>query len=140
VLEAAIEFKNNTILSKRATVENVLIDSLNCSHTPPLDSHTHSLGEKLKVLKHAEVCELLEHYFNRVVELQVAEGNRGRVQQELTVQLEEEKELNRKAEGLLGQVRLQGEKALVAQQLVSSCQQHACHGIGTQRSTVTIRQ
>lgn len=120
VLEAAIEFKNDTILSRKATIDGVLVDSLNLGHTPLLQNHTPSLGEKLKVLKHTEVCELLEHYFKKVVELRVAEGNGRQVHDELTVQLEEEMELKRKAGALLGHVRLQGEKALATQQVVSS--------------------
>ena len=70
------------------------------------------------MLKHSEVCKLLEHYFRKVVELKVGEGEGRRVLQEMEVRLAEEAESKRKAESVLGQVRLEGEKALVAHQMV----------------------
>ena len=121
MLEAAIDFKNDSISSRRVNINNILADSLERSHTPSLHDHTSfSLGEKLKGLRHSEVCDLLEHYFHKVVELRTAEGEGRHVQKELEVKVEEEREGRRRVEAALGQVRLEGERKLVAQQVVSS--------------------
>ena len=117
MLEAAIEFKNESILSRKTTVDGILSDSLDTStdHAPPAPP----LSKKLKVLSHEEVCELLEQCFRKVVELRVGEGAGQQARQELEVRLEEESEGRRRVESLLGQVQLEGERALLAHQLVS---------------------
>lgn len=70
------------------------------------------------MLTHTEVCGLLELYFQKVVELRVAGGEGRRVQRELEVKLEEERERERRAEAMVRQVELEGERSLMTQQMV----------------------
>ena len=109
-------------------MDSILSDSLDdsASHASPLQNHA-PLSEKLKALEHSEVCDLLEQYFRQVVELRTAEGAGQRARQELEVRLAEEVEARRKSEVMLGQVQLEGERALLTQQLVS-------HVLGTSHS------
>ena len=54
-----------------------------------------------------------------MVELRGREGKERRVQRELEVELGEEREGKRRAEAVIRQVQLEGERSLAAQQVVS---------------------
>ncbi len=117
MLDAAIQFKNNTISSKKTAIfSSGLVDT---SHTHTSNNRTHSpLKEKLEVLEHRELCDLLENYFEKVVQLHLAEEEGRRGLRELEVRLEEEGEARERTEGVLTQVRLEAERRITKQQVV----------------------
>lgn len=121
VLEAAIEFKTGSILTRKTHVDSILTNSLDQSHVPP-QQQDHALlpRDQLSVLSREEVCSLLELYVQKVVDLRAAEGEGRRVQHELEVRVEEEWEGRRRAESVVRQVRLEGERSLLTQQMVSA--------------------
>ena len=128
VLEATIDFKNDSISSKKISMNSILADSLDHNQLPFSDSSApfSMLQGKLGGLESGELCRLLEVYFQKVVELCLEKEERKRVGQELEVKLEEEREGKRKAEAALGQVRLEGERMLTTQQMVSREQCVSC--------------
>lgn len=113
MLDAAIAFKNDSISLQDATsIRNLL--------THP--DHTHTLlGDKLAVLEHEDLRHLLEHCFRQVLELRLAGKKKEHSLRVQGVEMEEEREGRRRVEVGLRQARLDGERLLMAQQLVSLC-------------------
>lgn len=114
VLDAAIEFKNHSVALRNAVIKK---DSHHFSHTSLSD--VASAKNQLDSLNRDDLRHLFQHCFNKVLQLRMEGQESERGMKVLGAELEEERGRRRKMELALHQARLDTERMLTAQQLVS---------------------
>ena len=107
VLEAAIDFKNDSIASKYLDVRE-MVDS----------GVTAEIDQKFEQLSLSDARMLLARYFNKVVHLRVSESHHQQLQRELEVKLSEQQETIHRLGRTLKQAEVEKERRLLAQQKV----------------------
>ena len=107
VLEAAIDFKNDSIASKHLDVRE-MVDS----------GVTAEIDQKFEQLSLNDARMLLARYFNKVVDLRVSESHHQQLQRELEVKLSEQQGTIHRLGRTLKQAEVEKERRLLAQQKV----------------------
>ena len=107
VLEAAIDFKNDSIASKHLDVRE-MVDS----------GVTAEIDQKFEQLSLNDARMLLARYFNKVVHLRVSESHHQQLQRELEVKLSQQQETIHRLGRTLKQAEVEKERRLLAQQKV----------------------
>ncbi len=109
VLEAAIEFKNDSISSKQLDVGHMIQEE----HETLTE-----IEQKFSQLSPADAQSLLVRYFDKVVLLRLREGQQGQSRRELEGQVLEQTEVVRRLEKSLKHAQVDAERRLVSQQKV----------------------
>ena len=107
VLEAAIDFKNDSIASKHLNVREMVDSGI-----------TAEIDQKFEQLSLSDARMLLVRYFNKVVHLRVSESHHQQLQKELEVKLSEQQETIHRLGRTLKQAEVEKERRLLAQQKV----------------------
>lgn len=114
ILDAAIDFKNHSVALRNAVIKK---DGNYSSHAS--SSGNSSVKNKLDSLNHDDLRHLFQHCFDKVLRLRLEGEENGHGLKALGVELEEERERRWKVELALHQARLDTERLLTSQQLVS---------------------
>ena len=107
VLEAAIDFKNDSIASKHLDMREIVESGV-----------TGEIDQKFEQLSLNDARMLLARYFNKVVHLKVTESHHRQQQRELEVKISEQQETIHRLGRTLKQAEVEKERRLLAQQKV----------------------
>ena len=107
VLEAAIDFKNDSIASKHLDVREMVNSRV-----------TAEIDQKFEQLSLNDARMLLARYFNKVVHLRVSESHHQQLQRVLEVKLSEQQGTIHRLGRTLKQAEVEKERRLLAQQKV----------------------
>ena len=119
ILEATINFKNSSISSRELHLSQLI------SEDSSEEVHHHSqLHTKLQSLSPRDARALLVSYFHKVVRLRLEGGREAQRTRETEVRLEGERDMVRRLERSLRQMRADCERELLSQQKVWNNQQN----------------
>ena len=107
MLEAAIDFKNDSIASKHLDMREIVESGV-----------TGEIDQKFEQLSLNDARMLLARYFNKVVHLRVTESHHRQQQRELEVKISEQQETIHRLGRTLKQAEVEKERRLLAQQKV----------------------
>ena len=107
MLEATIDFKNDSIASKHLDMREIVESGV-----------TAEIDQKFEQLSLNDARMLLARYFNKVVHLRVTESHHRQQQKELDVKISEQQETIHRLGRTLKQAEVEKERRLLAQQKV----------------------